>query len=489
MILNTDGKEKLLAEVYRLLEVVGIRVEDEEVKERMLAIGCTEKPKSRIAVPQTLVADMAEHQKKTQAEDAAIQELTYDCNIDWTHAIQWRHDVDGTKELLKKKLLMSAFDCGPTRYYDYRQKKTVSVNTETFIEMKKLAQATPEIGYVANWYRTDAPPHLERLESLILAFQYTDKSAGVEAIFPEVVKYLKDAGDIISGDSGDETGTYLAGSQCISPPLYLEDRSAREIIEREKCGIHKYHVATMGALGMSLPVSLAGAMAVSAAEILGGWAAVHAVDPAARYTGRMICNTLDMRTLAPSCSGPEVPLVNRGVKELFDEFLGGHCWVDPFFAPSAKTPGLKTVYENFHGSMATGQLATRPHMQYIGVGVLDNGGVGSPTQLMLDLEIRKSQFRLRHEVTVDEDELAFEEIQAAVEEDRGFLESPTTLNRFRELWHSDVFGPAEEEKAILDTCDAMWREKIQNDYSYEGLDPDKLKELRKVVERAKKEFT
>jgi trimethylamine:corrinoid methyltransferase-like protein len=208
----------------------------------------------------------------------------------------------------------------------------------------------------------------------------------------------------------------------------------------------------------------------------------------------MISNAIDMRTLEPGAAGPEVHMVNLGVKELFDEFFGGHCWVDVFFSPSVANPGLRAVYENFYGSMARATLAAKPQIPYIGVGTLGNGGIGSPTQLMLDIEIRRSQFPLNAQIKADDQELAFEEIASIVHEGKSFLDSPLTLTRFRDLWRSEALsattdaaagGAAITEKSILDRCDQMWRDNIRNNYSYDGLDPDKLRALNVLLERAR----
>jgi len=497
VLIDALAKERILAEIYRILADIGLKVESDEIRRALVAAGAAEKPGQRIAVPKELIEEIAGRQKAAQADDAAVQELYYTCNIDWTHAILWRHRVDAVKRDLQDRLLVSAFDCGPTKYYDHRRRKTVGVDTAIFIEMKKLAQSIPEVGYVANWYRNDVPPRLERLASLALAFEYTDKSAGVEAIYPEVIKYLKEASDILSGGAGDEPGTYIAGSECIIPPLLLDDRSGRDILERKRHGVHKYHIGTMGALAISLPVTIAGAVALSAAELLSGWAAVHAVDPEARFNARAICNGTDMRSGEPTYSGPEVHLINLGVKEMFDEFFGGHCWVDVFFSPSVTNPGLRAVYENFYGSTARTRLSGKSDIPYVGVGTLGNGAVGSPAQLMLDLEIRKSQFALKDGIDTGERELAYDEIASAVLDGKGFLSTGLTRERCRDLWRSNILsarnsGEGQEdavtEKSILDACDEAWREKIRKDYQYAGLDADRRNALNRLLERARREL-
>jgi trimethylamine:corrinoid methyltransferase-like protein len=497
MLLSKNEREEIASHIHRLLDEVGIRVESEELRSKMVKAGCRVKTGNWISIPAQLLRNIAEKQRNTQEEDGDVQELIHHCNVDWTHAISWKHHVAEMKNHLKRTFLMPAFDCGPTRYYDFTSGALEHVTTEIFITMKKLAQSTPEIGYVSNWYRSDVPQKLERLESLILAFQYTDKSAGVEAIFPETVKYLKYLSDILSGDSGDDPGTYVAGSQCITPPLHLEERSARDLLERYKSGMKKYHVASMGVIGMSMPITLAGALVVSCAEILGGWAAVYAVDPDAYMNGRMISNSINMRTLEIGGSGPETILLNMGVKDVFDTFYGGHLWVEPYFSPSSPLPGIKAVYENFYASMARSHLEGGLHIPYCGVGTLGNGGIGSPTQLMLDMEIRKSQFHMDEQIHVNNETLPYEEIVSVLRDNGQFLESESTLRSFRNLWESSVFSGApgkdaanlsSADRGIMDRCDQIWRDNIKNNYEYAGLEPEKIKELSKVLDRAKEEL-
>ena len=75
------------------------------------------------------------------------------------------------KKRFKKEFLMSAFDCGPTKYYDYKEKKVMPVDTKAFIEIKKFAHSTPEIGYISTWYRQDVPEKIERIDSLYVPLE------------------------------------------------------------------------------------------------------------------------------------------------------------------------------------------------------------------------------------------------------------------------------------------------------------------------------
>jgi trimethylamine--corrinoid protein Co-methyltransferase len=233
---------------------------------------------------------------------------------------------------------------------------------------------------------------------------------------------------------------------------------------------------------------------MTAAEILGGMAIEFIMDPDADLSGRAISLVVDMRNGNNTPSGPEPTMVNLAVKELFNTFWGGHLWVEVFFSPYAKRPGLQAVYENFYGLWRYSKLLGNPEIPYPGMGTLDNGAIGSPTQFMLDKEIRKSQFALKNSVRIDDETLPFEEICEAVKSGKDFLSSEHTLKHFREIWSSKIFltdnpTPAWEgdEKAILDKCDELWRENIKN-YKSPQWSEDKIKALDDLLVKAKKEL-
>jgi len=492
-MLSTDQLTVLRHRTCQLLWDVGMKVDSDAITAAMLKRGCKEAPWGRIRIPTTLIDEMTVVQKKTQSQDDDDQQLHYTCNIDWAHHIIWNGQQNVMKKRLKSHLLMSAFDCGPTTYYDYKQQKALPIDTKTFIEIMKLAEATPEIGYISTWCRQDVPQEIERIDSLLLGLKHTRKVDGIEAISPDVIKYLKDISEIVTDRPGDSS--YLAGSECITSPLILGERSAEDILERARRGIHRYHVASMPTTGFSTPVTPAGAIVMTAAEILGGMAACFAVDPESDLSGRSIVLVADMRNANSTCTSEIQTLVNLGVKELFDTWWGGHLWVDVFFSPHAQRPGLQAVYENFFGQWRTSKILVMTDIPYPGVGTLDNGGMGSATQLMLDMEIRKSQFAMADKIAVDPETLPFDEISAAVRENKDFLTSDHTLQHFREVWASKLFltdapdpnGWAGDEKAILDMCDDMWRENVKR-FEPPQWPAEKIKAFDDVLTRARKEF-
>lgn len=490
LVLDTD---LLRDHALELLADVGLKVEHEELAREMVAGGCTLGPTGRVRVPAELIAELVAAQKQTRARDDDDQQLLPWCGPDWAHWIIWTRCRDEMRARLADTFLMSAFDCGPTQLHDYRTGRWLPVDTDIFTDTMKFAEATPEIGYVSTWYRQDVPQPTERITSLVLALQYTTKVDGIEAMYAGAIKYLLDIGEVMGYPR--ESAPYLAGSQCLISPLTIDDWMGRDMFERRRQGIPRYHIASMPTIGVTTPVTPAGAIVLGAAEILGGMAAAWCLAPGCDLSGRMISTVADMRTADASSAGPENVLVSVGVKRLFDAHFGGHLWTETFFSPSTNRPGLHAVYQNWFAATARARLTDRPDLPYPGMGTLSNGAVGSPAQLMLDLEIRRSQWELRESVEVSDGTTAFDDIRECVLGNDTFLATEHTLVHFRELWNSQIFplsmpaaaGGAPDERAILERCDERWRDNVRH-WEPPDLSEDRRRALEDVVERANREL-
>jgi trimethylamine:corrinoid methyltransferase-like protein len=489
-----DGRaEQLAGKAQKLLEETGMLIENEAVMEACRQKGCKIGADRRVKIPGRLIEELVAFQKKTQKQYEQNHKLVYTCGPDWAHYLVWTRQAGKFRSEYKEKFLMQAFDCGPTTYYDHSAGLIRPVNAEIFDMMMKFAEATPEIGNTSMWYRQDVPPQLERLTSLRRSMDLTAKFSGIEAIFPEVVKYLKEASEILTGDQN--SSAYLAGSECITMPLVLEQRSAEDILERKKRGVNRYHIASMPTLGMSTPATLAAAIVMGAAEILGGMVICWCVDPESDISGRMIALIADMRNGNSTSFGPYFTQGNNAVRRLFDKFWGGHCMVEVFFSPTARKPGLQAVFENYYGTSCRRRWEENANIPYAGMGTLFNGGLGSPTQFILDMEIRKAEWAYKADIPVDEESLDFDEV-IQVTNDRGnFLASEHTMRHCRELWTSPLFrsdSPFEggwdgTEKAILDKGEEIWRENLKK-WQAPAFPSDKIKAMDNLLARAQKEF-
>jgi len=487
-------KEDLKNRVTELLYDVGIKIENEELQDIMIKKGCKLKSNGRTSIPSGLVDDYVAYQRSKVNTDVEDELLYSYYGVDFSHWLIWSGRKKEALEKIKKELMVALFDCGPMKYYDYPTQKMLPNDTDIFIRMMKFAQSTDEVGYISGWYRTDAPPKIERIDSLVLALDYTDKYDGVEAIFPEVIKYLCEISEIVSGMPGDTR--YLSGSECLTSPLILEKRSAADTLERARRKVKRYHIASMPTIGVASPLSESDSTVLGAAEILGGLVISNCLDPESDLSGRMICDMIDMRTASTSCTMPDVAAVNLCVKDLFDTFWGGNVWVETFMGPAAKRPGLMAVYENMFGAYSRAFINEIPDKPYPLFGVLDRGGIGSPTQAILDIEIRKIQFYLKNRINFS-NSMPWEEFKDMLDRGKEFLDNDYTLAHFREKFESKIFLSNEPvlggwdgtETAILDKCDQIWRDNIKNNYKPPVLvDDDKKRALKKLLKKAKEEL-
>jgi trimethylamine:corrinoid methyltransferase-like protein len=462
-MINPEDIGLLEEKTFQFLWDFGIGVPNDVLTELCLARGCKPGKDHRVRVPKELIREMVDFQKKTQAEYEDFHRLVHTCGPDWAHHLLWTGTMEEFRRGYKREFLMQAFDCGPTTFYDYPSGSVRPVNGEVFETMLKFAEATPEIGYTSCWYRQDLPPAVERLHSLVEGLKLTSKLDGIEAIQPGMIKYLKEASEIVYEDP--DSSAFLAGSECMTMPAVLEARSAEDILERKRCGIHRYHVASMPTLGVSTPVTLAGAVVLAAAELLGGMVVCWCADPEADLSARMITLVADMRNGNSTTFGPAYIQYNNAVRQLFMERWGGHCMVEVFFSPTARRPGLQAVFENFYATNCLQRWEGNPHIPYAGMGALHEGGLGSPTQFMLDMQIRKAQWMFSSEIPVNQETLAWEDLVKAAEEGSSFLESDHTLRHFRDLYIPELFRSDDpfsgswngQEEAILDSCEEMWR--------------------------------
>jgi len=456
----------LEGKVYALLDDVGIAIENEELSNMCLRQGCQASSDHRIRIPRRIIKEMTAFQKKSQGEHERLCQLVLTCGPDWAHHIHWTGQADAFRNRYQSEFLMQAFDCGPSAYFDHSSGTRKPVDGEVFTKMMKLAQALPEIGYTSTWYRQDLPPQIERIDSLVNGLKLTDKLDGIECIDPQAIRYLQEASEIVYGDGGK--CAFLAGSECMTMPLILERRSAEDILERKRRGIHRYHVASMPTLGVSTPVTLAGSIVMGAAELLGGMAVCWCADPRSDLSARMITLIADMRNGNSTTFGPSYVQYDCAVRKLFTERWGGHCMVEVFFSPTAQRPGLQAVFENYYGTSLRRRWDENAAIPYAGMGTLGNGGTGSPEQLILDMEIRKAEWAYREEIPVDEENMDWEEILAISRSRGNFLSTDHTARHCRDLWTSRLFRSDSPlagswdgtEKAILDTCADMWREAL-----------------------------
>jgi trimethylamine--corrinoid protein Co-methyltransferase len=477
MLLNDAQIDRIEAEVLRLLAEVGLAVMNDEIAGLMRALGCTDGPRRRLRIPVETAREVIAARIRINGET--------------------RKDAHTQPPIPcpEGPVLNYAFSPGPTHFFDFERWETIGLTDEIADDMIRMADATPEVGGVHPLWTPSPEPEISSVVQLVRCLKLSRKTTGLDAIYPRQMKYMVEIGEILTGQPG--SSRYVGGSPCITPPLILGDRMAEEILQRRDCRVQRYSVITMTMVGVSSPVTRLGTVITGAAEVLGGMVATHAVDPEAAIEGGAFIACTDLRGDQMTMAAPEMAWINAAISELFERRWGGNVSVGTQFSPSAKVPGLQAVYENYFLACAVARLSgVDPH--YYGRGMINNGGTGSPEQLMLDIEVLAAHRASEMPPAFDEKSLAIDAIHEVLRDDGRFLDHDHTLRHWRERWiprlfRWDALGPQSphgdgSERHILGMAHEMWRANLSR-YQPPDWPDETIRALDNVERRARRDLT
>ena len=184
-------------------------------------------------------------------------------------------------------------------------------------------------------------------------------------------------------------------------------------------------------VGATSPMSLAGSLVQQNAEILASIVLVQLVRPGLPvvYCGRL--SVLNMRSGAPIWGNPEVGMMSAGTVQI------GHFYHLPVnvygLAGSGYATDMQSGYERAINAIVPA-LAGADELS--GVGEMAGGVCSSNAQIVIDNDIFGMIQRVRRGFKVDEDSLAVEIIEHAMDTTRNFLREPHTRKYLRagEVW-------------------------------------------------------
>ena len=386
-------------------------------------------------------------------------------------------------------------------FYDDRTGERRGGSKDDLITLIKLGESLHgEQGVGHSLLLRDVPPLLEPLEAGLLLAEHAHKPGPPFAWDERQVDYLIEMGDIL-----DIAGWFTMGAVCFSHPLRFDRDVANRFVRMVKMGIPA-GLTGMQVAGATTPVTIAGFVAVSAAEFVATWIAGRALNPKVRLGGAMFASdtrieplggiiwagTVDMRSGEVSYSAPDAMLRAFAVSELLGRWCGHRIPIGGGEYASAKVPGLYAALEKAYKAMTIAAF-TGQHPQ-VGEGMLDTGKTISPLQLLLDRELSVALESLGQPVEVTPETIALDTIlEVGFGLETNYLLSEHTLRHYRDsLWLPQLMsrtgwnGFAEEE-ALLERARAKVESLIAA-YRKPDTDPDKLARLRQVVERARKEL-
>ncbi len=373
--------------------------------------------------------------------------------------------------------------------YDWEKKERRPATLKEVVELIHLGDVLPEVTSVGlPVLNSETDQKVEAIEACELLYLHTRKHRGSGIRTPEQVKYMIEIDKILG--YGPENTHFVQVGRCMISPLNFSLDAARIFEELIKYGYtHRFWVATMPISGATSPVTMAGNIALAAAEILGGWSIAKAINPEAKVGATVISGVMDMKTGKASFAAPEATIQDAGVCQLFKRLYKVEIGYDPGGYIDAKVPGIQAAYERTFKHMALGTTVGVA----LTIGALDGASTFSPEQAILDLEFNKGLWKFFEGLEVTDETIALEEIEkVGMGERKTFLECEHTLKHYQEvLWEPELLdrGPWEKgkEEKLLQKAHEKWREMLKN-YSPPQVDREKAKAIHEVVERARKEL-
>ena len=471
-IMTDAGLEQICSAVLRILEKVGMMYQSRKLLAALEKAGAkVDYPQERAWLPRAMVEEVIEAARAQAPADRARP--------------QERMAAPG----------LPGIGCQVAQFYlDWAEKRRRSGNRADLIRMIKLGDVLAERGSVGHsLLMTDVPAMAEPMEACALLIEYAHTPGYTYPHYAEQFDYLMEMGEILEGDKD----RFLIGGVFITSPLRMCERAAEFMARRLDMGM-ECNAGTMACVGASVPVTMAGAIAVTAAEIIGSWAAIKAMRPDAALSSGIAAGSLDMRTGNSTFCSPEAMRLNFGVIEFFRllcnkriGLAGASDYCD------AKFPGVAAAMEKAFKAMTVAAFTgVQPP---VGQGMLESGKTLCPEQLIIERELTQHIRALAEPLEINSDTLAVdaaEEVGLGL--NRSYIDCEHTFSHFREaLWHPTLFDrgvwqgfEAQEAKEheILDRAHEVVIAKIE-EYSRPEVDGDKLKAVRAVVGRAKERFS
>lgn len=240
---------------------------------------------------------------------------------------------------------------------------------------------------------------------------------------------------VYADEVGKPVSQVFSGCIYLLTPLKLGHVEAEQLMWFYHHGV-RVGIGILASLGMSVPVTLAGAIAEHLAEqlFIGIINCALFGDRVFHLSSDLSC--ADLRTGMFQYGRPEQVILNNALADIARAYrMGFHAHGG---LTDAKVPGFEAGVQKMGTAMAN---IFRGHDGYLAGGLLSVDEVCSPVQLVLDREAANYLKRICAGFPVDQESLALETIRECVQEDIMFFGSEHTVLHGREIiWRPEIFS-------------------------------------------------
>ena len=458
-LLDQAALEKIHSESLRILENIGIRVDDPECVKILRKAGAKVVGQSNVVLlPSPMVNEaMSQITKKFELVHPTGERF-------------WVPDKAprvGTRVKMPKILDYGATDRRPPCRQDV-------------INLCRITNALPkaEFSVAIQYPSSDVPPELSVVDSLGLVFAITGKLSMCAPSIVEDARTIVDLSMVSVGsdDMSRDPGTWVAVNT--TSPLFLGEREGSIIRHVVGRGV-PIDVEPMPVAGASTPFTLAGSLLVGNAETLFLCTLANAIWPGIKIIHSTCGSAMNMKAANLSMGGPETCLFSSGEIALA-QFYG----MSTFRMGGYSDSYYPDVQAGIEKAMATLILAQSGADLVIMGGPLTCAAHQSYEQVVIDHDIWEFAMRCATEIEVNEDTLAYDTI-AKVGHAGSYIAEEHTLRYVRsgEHYYGGSYnhtGQPGEENTMLVRAHERVQRILAKPFSY-GAPPAAVERIKQYV--------
>lgn len=402
-VLKESDIKSILEAAFKILEKTGVVVESDEILERLREYGGQVNLKEqRVRFGKSFVEDFI---KSLQRQDWKAKPVKISAAVEIHNGYYLDPVDDCFKEWTNQ------------RFLDYVK---VGKNLKNIDSVYMLGCPLQEV----------EPKHRPLYEKLY-CWKYGVE--GGEAIWDtELCPKIYEMWQVYANETGRDIKELYNGKVYLIPPLRFAKEEAEQFMYFHRKGLYT-KVGTMGSVGGTVPVTLAGGLALQLAEGLFISMLQDAFLGCKRFEVFNVLTVLDMSTGASQFGRPERNMLNVAgaqiAKHLGLDFFG-HCGLS-----DAKVPGSEAAFQKVSSVIFTALACGKANLV---AGLLGIDEVFSPVQMILEDEMIDALKWVFKGFAVNEQTLALDVID---EQGPGgnFLSTEHTLLNFRQsLWQPDL---------------------------------------------------
>lgn len=294
------------------------------------------------------------------------------------------------------------------------------------VDLVVVADALPEVDFV--WppvVATDMPSDRSSYYEFVATLANTSKHVQHGAASAEEALFQVEVCSAVLG-SAEELRRRPIFSDVCTPisPLRYDRGEADGLVELARAGIPVVHLS-MGIAGSVSPVTVAGTLAIIAAENLCGITMSQAASPGAPCIYSSFSGVTDLRSGVFLCGTPEGIIMDTAATEMAHHYGLPSCAGGPSNASRSlhAESGYQTGMTAMAAALAGSDLV-------VGLGGIDRAAMMSAEKLVMDCEAWRWLKRLRQGVEIDEERLGLDAIRRQGPGGT-FLSDPHTLRHMR----------------------------------------------------------